>query len=105
MATKSLVIVFVVVSLTFALLAQENALKEQLINAEKALQNAQSKDMSSVLKELNDKRARLDEIDIFLGRVEPNSPAVERAIARYGDEYQASRKNSPKRTRKAARAT
>ena len=89
MATKSLVIVFVVVSLTFALLAQENALKEQLINAEKALQNAQSKDMSSVLKELNDKRARLDEIDIFLGRVEPNSPAVERAIARYGDEYQA----------------
>lgn len=50
---------------------------------------AQNKDMSSVLKELNDKRARLDEIDIFLGRVEDNSPAVERAIARYGDEYKA----------------
>ena len=89
MAVKSLVIVFIVVSFTFALLAQENALKEQLISAEKALQNAQNKDMSSVLKELNDKRARLDEIDIFLGRVEPNSPAVERAVARYGDEYKA----------------
>ena len=74
---------------TLALLAQENALKEQIINAEKALQTAQNKDMSSILKELNDKRARLDEIDIFLGRVEPNSPAVERAIARYGDEYKA----------------
>lgn len=56
-------------------------------NAQRALQNAQSKDMSSLLNELNDKRARLDEIDIFLGRVEDSSPAVERAKARYGDEY------------------
>lgn len=69
------------------LVADENALKESIENAQRALQNAQNKDMSSVLSELNDKRARLDEIDIFLGRVEESSPAVERAKARYGDEY------------------
>ena len=75
--------------MSFCCVLNKDTLKEQIINAEKALQTAQSKDMSSVLKELNDKRARLDEIDIFLGRVEDNSPQVERAIARYGDEYKA----------------
>lgn len=69
------------------LVADENAIKENIANAQRALQNAQNKDMSSVLNELNDKCARLDEIDIFLGRVEDSSPAVERAKARYGDEY------------------
>lgn len=71
----------------------ENAttkIKDDLNNAQKALDNAKSKDLSDLKQELNDKLARLDELNLYVGRVDKNSPndaTIARLEARYGKEY------------------
>ena len=72
----------------------ENAatkIKDDLSTAQKALNNAKSKDLSDLKQELNDKLARLDELNLYVGRVDKNSPndaTIARLEARYGKEYQ-----------------
>ena len=72
----------------------ENAatkIKDDLSTAQKALNNAKSKDLSDLKQELNDKLARLDELNLYVGRVDassPNDATIARLEARYGKEYQ-----------------
>ena len=71
----------------------ENAatkIKDDLSTAQKALDNAKSKDLSDLKQELNDKLARLDELNLYVGCVDKNSPndaILARLEARYGKDY------------------
>lgn len=71
----------------------ENAatkIKDDLSTAQKALNNAKSKDLSDLKQDLNDKLARLDELNLYVGRVDKMSATdatIARLEARYGKDY------------------
>ena len=72
----------------------ENAVtkaKDELAKAQKVLDEYKNKDLSDEKRQLNDKLARLDELNLYVGRVDKNSPndaTIARLEARYGKKYQ-----------------
>ena len=65
--------------------------KDELAKAQKVLDEYKNKDLSDEKRQLNDKLARLDELNLYVGRVDKNSPndaTIARLEARYGKEYQ-----------------
>ena len=65
--------------------------KDELAKAQKVLDEYKNKDLSDEKRQLNDKLARLDELNLYVGRVDKNSPndaTLARLEARYGKEYQ-----------------
>ena len=64
--------------------------KDELAKAQKVLDEYKNKDLSDEKRQLNDKLARLDELNLYVGRVDKNSPTdatIARLEARYGKEY------------------
>lgn len=64
--------------------------KDELAKAQKVLDEYKNKDLSDEKRQLNDKLARLDELNLYVGRVDKNSPndaTLARLEARYGKEY------------------
>ena len=64
--------------------------KDELAKAQKVLDEYKNKDLSDEMRQLNDKLARLDELNLYVGRVDKNSPndaTIARLEARYGKEY------------------
>ena len=64
--------------------------KDELAKAQKVLDEYKNKDLSGEKRQLNDKLARLDELNLYVGRVDKNSPndaTLARLEARYGKEY------------------
>ena len=65
--------------------------KDELAKAQKVLDEYKNKDLSDEKRQLNDKLARLDELNLYVGRVDKNSPndaTIARLEARYGKKYQ-----------------
>ena len=65
--------------------------KDELAKAQKVLDEYKNKDLSDEKRQLNDKLARLDELNLYVGRVDKNSPndtTIARLEVRYGKEYQ-----------------
>lgn len=64
--------------------------KDELAKAQKVLDEYKNKDLSDEKRQLNDKLARLDELNLYVGRVDKNSPndaTIARLEARYGKDY------------------
>lgn len=64
--------------------------KDELTKAQKVLDEYKNKDLSDERWQLNDKLARLDELNLYVGRVDKNSPndaTIARLEARYGKKY------------------
>ena len=64
--------------------------KDELAKAQKVLDEYKNKDLSDERRQLNDKLARLDELNLYVGRVDKNSPndaTIARLEARYGEDY------------------
>ena len=65
--------------------------KDELAKAQKVLDEYKNKDLSDEKRQLNDKLARLDKLNLYVGRVDKNSPndtTIARLEVRYGKEYQ-----------------
>ena len=65
--------------------------KDELAKAQKVLDEYKNKDLSDEKRQLNDKLARLDELNLYVGCVDKNSPndaTLARLEARYGKKYQ-----------------
>lgn len=65
--------------------------KDELAKAQKVLDEYKNKDLSDEKRQLNDKLARLDELNLYVGRVDKMSATdatIARLEARYGKEYQ-----------------
>ena len=65
--------------------------KDELAKAQKVLDEYKNKDLSDEKRQLNDKLARLDELNLYVGRVDKNSvtdTTIARLEARYGKKYQ-----------------
>ena len=64
--------------------------KDELAKAQKVLDEYKNKDLSDEKRQLNDKLARLDELNLYVGRVDKMSATdatIARLEARYGKEY------------------